>query len=213
MIGDEELDSVLAMLRGEFDAAELDWRMARFRESLCRLRDDPAEAARIDAIVTDAWLEHELELPARAALASLAELLPAERARAMRGVVTSNGRPERPLVAAFTSSEQPTAGAELKIVVVHSRVKITARRWSVEGTVPSAEAHHLITTFGILGSIVSGLAGAILTLRIASGLPALAFAELGLALLAAVLIAVRSRRSVQRAARSDEGPTPPRDAG
>jgi RNA polymerase sigma factor (sigma-70 family) len=54
MTGDEELDAILATLGGELDDAELDRRAAGFRCALRRLRDDPAEATRIDALVTDA---------------------------------------------------------------------------------------------------------------------------------------------------------------
>ena len=45
-------------------------------------------------------------------------------------------------------------------------------------------------TFGILGSVVTGTAGAVLTLRIAPRLTGLALAELVLALAAALIIAV-----------------------
>jgi RNA polymerase sigma factor (sigma-70 family) len=54
MTGYEELDTILATLGGELDDAELDRRAARFRGALRRLRDEPAEAIRIDALVTDA---------------------------------------------------------------------------------------------------------------------------------------------------------------
>jgi RNA polymerase sigma factor (sigma-70 family) len=54
MTGDEELDAILAALGGELDDAELDLRAAGFRSALRRLRDDPAEATRIDALVADA---------------------------------------------------------------------------------------------------------------------------------------------------------------
>ena len=54
MTGDEELDAILAALGGELDDAELDRRTAGFRGALRRLRDDPAEATRIDALVADA---------------------------------------------------------------------------------------------------------------------------------------------------------------
>jgi RNA polymerase sigma factor (sigma-70 family) len=53
MIGDEDLDAMLAMLADELDDAELDRRAARFGRALRRLRDDPAEATRIDALVTE----------------------------------------------------------------------------------------------------------------------------------------------------------------
>jgi len=54
MIRDEQLNAILGMLGGALDDAEIDRRAARFRDALRRLRDDPAEAARIDALATDA---------------------------------------------------------------------------------------------------------------------------------------------------------------
>jgi RNA polymerase sigma factor (sigma-70 family) len=54
MTGDEELDAILAVLGGELGDAELDRRAAGFRGALRRLREDPAEATRIDALVTGA---------------------------------------------------------------------------------------------------------------------------------------------------------------
>src|SRR5580658_2454112 len=54
MTADEELDAILATLGGELDDAELGRRAARFRSALRRLGDDPAEATRIDGLVTDA---------------------------------------------------------------------------------------------------------------------------------------------------------------
>ena len=87
-------------------------------------------------------------------------------------------------------AEAPTGFAELEIQVG------PARSWgTAKGKVPPAQAHHLITTFGILGSVIAGIAGAVLTLRIASGLTAPAFAELALAVTSAVLIATRRRDS------------------
>ena len=53
MIGDEELDVIMTTLGGQLDDAELDRRVAGFRGAMRRLRDDPAEAARIDALATD----------------------------------------------------------------------------------------------------------------------------------------------------------------
>lgn len=72
-------------------------------------------------------------------------------------------------------------------------------RWgAAEGSVPGDQAHDLITTFGVLGNTFgilgcasAGIAGAVLTIR-GSGLTDLAFAELVLALLAAMLIAACS---------------------
>jgi hypothetical protein len=79
-------------------------------------------------------------------------------------------------------AERPTAAAKLTIKIGPAQL--------AEGTVPPDQARHLITTFGILGSIVSGIGGAVLTLHVAPTLIALAFAELVAALAAAALIAV-----------------------
>lgn len=57
MTADEELLSSLRRLGdGELDDAELDRRVTKFQGALRRLRHDPAEAARIDALVTAAEL-------------------------------------------------------------------------------------------------------------------------------------------------------------
>jgi len=67
-----------------------------------------------------------------------------------------------------------------------------APQWGTARTlVPADQAHHLVTTSGILGSLVTGIGGVVLTVR--SATPALAYAELVLALAAAVLIAASSR--------------------
>jgi RNA polymerase sigma factor (sigma-70 family) len=54
MTGDEELDAILAALGDDLDDAQLDRSAARFQDALHRLREDPAEATRVDALVTDA---------------------------------------------------------------------------------------------------------------------------------------------------------------
>lgn len=55
MTPDEELLTSLAMLGDSgSDDAELDRRVTGFRAALRRMHDDPAEAARIDALVADA---------------------------------------------------------------------------------------------------------------------------------------------------------------
>jgi hypothetical protein len=76
---------------------------------------------------------------------------------------------------------------------------------SLRAAVPGDQAHHLITTFGILGSVCGGIGGAALTLRNQS-LAGLALAELALALAAAVLIAVcgLTRARQDERARRDE---------
>ncbi|HEV2254962.1 MAG TPA: sigma-70 family RNA polymerase sigma factor [Streptosporangiaceae bacterium] len=53
MIGDEELDALFTTLGGQLDDAELHRRVAGFRGALRRLREDQAEAARINALATD----------------------------------------------------------------------------------------------------------------------------------------------------------------
>lgn len=89
--------------------------------------------------------------------------------------------------------EAPTACAELKIEVG------PAQPWeSPKGKVMPDQAHDLITTCGVLGSVIAGIAGAVLTLRRSSGLTAPALAELALAGASAALIATRraDRRTV-----------------
>lgn len=67
-----------------------------------------------------------------------------------------------------------------------------AQPWgSAKGKVPPEQAHHLVATFGIVSSVIAGIAGAVLTLRIAAGLTGPAYAELALAFAGAVLIALR----------------------
>ena len=83
--------------------------------------------------------------------------------------------------APLTFPEPPTAAARLVIKVGPAQL--------AEGTVPPDQARYLITTFGIGGCVLSGIGGAILTLRIAPARFTLAFAELALALAGAALIA------------------------
>jgi hypothetical protein len=86
-----------------------------------------------------------------------------------------------------------------------------AQRWgSAKGLVPADQAHHLVTTFGILGCLVTGIGGAVLTVRTASGWTDLAYAELTLALVAVVLTAVCSRTRTGKARRHK---TPPARVG
>lgn len=85
-------------------------------------------------------------------------------------------------------AERPTWAAELWIIAEQVQARGTA-----EGVVPSGHVDHLITTFGIAGSIVAGTAGAVVTLRLAPGLTVIALAELMLALAGAVLVALCSR--------------------
>ena len=87
--------------------------------------------------------------------------------------------------------ERPSRAARLTIKAEPARMKVTARRWlTAEGTVPQADARHLISTFGIVGCVVAGCASAVLTMHAGDGLTSVAFAELAVALAAAILIAV-----------------------
>jgi hypothetical protein len=90
------------------------------------------------------------------------------------------------LPAAGGPDQEPTRYAELVVQLG------PAQQWgSARGKVPPEHTHHLITTFGIVASVAAGVAGAVLTLRIAAGLSGPAYAELGLASGAALLIAIR----------------------
>jgi hypothetical protein len=97
-------------------------------------------------------------------------------------------RPRLRSVQSPAPAEQPTEYAELRISV--------GPPVSAHGTVPSGEAHRPTQTLGIMGSTVAGIGGTVLTIRIASGMTALvlAGAELALALIAAVLIALEGAR-------------------
>lgn len=88
------------------------------------------------------------------------------------------------------TGERPSPAAHLKI---------TARRLgTAEGTVPPGEARHFIAAFGILGCVITGIAGAGLTLRGGSELITLALAELALAFAGALLIAMCGRERGRR---------------
>jgi hypothetical protein len=66
---DDAVESSLVML-GRFDDAGMEQRLARFRGRLRELRDNPAEAARIDALVTEAEREERGGSASDAALGS-----------------------------------------------------------------------------------------------------------------------------------------------
>lgn len=104
---------------------------------------------------------------------------------------------------------EPTSYAEMMITLG------PAQQWGTDkGTIPCSPAHHLVTTLGILGSAVTGTGGAVLTLRASPGLTALAFAELALALAAAVLITVCSHtRATHKSKGRKISRPPPRPAG
>jgi hypothetical protein len=99
------------------------------------------------------------------------------------------------------SSQEPTIpdpGPRAELVFTFG----PAQHWgTAKGLVPADQAHHLVTTFGILGCLVTGIGGAVLTVRAASGWTDLAYAELALAFAAAVLTAVCSRARAGKARR------------
>jgi hypothetical protein len=99
---------------------------------------------------------------------------------------------DSPLAPEAGPVEPPSPYAELVVQLGPAQPWGTAK-----GKVPPEQAHHLITTFGIVSSLVAGIAGTVLTLRIAAGLTGPAYAELGVACAAAGLIAIR--RAVVRA--------------
>ncbi len=107
--------------------------------------------------------------------------------------------PDSPSARGPDAAERPGPAARLKLDVK------TLGTW--EGTVPPSEARYLITAFGIVGSVVTGTVGALLTLRIARGSAAVAIAELIVALAAMVLIALcgsgRHRACAQQQASED----------
>jgi hypothetical protein len=77
----------------------------------------------------------------------------------------------------------------------HASLKVSLgavpRRWGhVTATVPPGQARHLISVSGILGSVITGAAAAVVTLHASTKLAVPAYAELALALVAAVLITV-----------------------
>jgi hypothetical protein len=77
----------------------------------------------------------------------------------------------------------------------HASLKVSLgavpRRWGdVTAIVPPGQARHMITVTGLLGSVITGTTAAVLTLHTSTGLVAPAYAELALALVAALLVAI-----------------------
>lgn len=70
--------------------------------------------------------------------------------------------------------------------------------WKGHGWIPPDQVNHLTTMAGILGSAVAGLVAVVYTLRVNPRLTDLAFAELLLALVTALLIAVAGRTAPRR---------------
>jgi hypothetical protein len=105
-------------------------------------------------------------------------------------------------------AEPPSQHAELMISIG------PAPQWgTAKGLVPADQAHHLVTASGILGSLAIGTGGAVFILHAGPGFAVAAYAELALALVCAVLIAVCSRTKAnvkgrrQKAASPSPGPS------
>jgi hypothetical protein len=98
--------------------------------------------------------------------------------------------PGPPLAEPPAQLPEPSEFAELEISVGPAQ--------RARGRVPPDQADLLITTFSILSCAVTGIGGVVLTLHIAATLTSLALAELVLALVIALLIAVCSHTRVNR---------------
>lgn len=105
----------------------------------------------------------------------------------------------RPAVEESGAGDLPTTAAHLKIDLESVQLK-------AEGKVPPADARHLITTFGIVGSVATSTAGAV----ISQDSPHVALAVLILGFVATVLIAVcgRDRRQPPPRPSLDDGAGP-----
>jgi hypothetical protein len=81
---------------------------------------------------------------------------------------------------------EPTSFAKLEI----STAQVTG---SASAKVPPNDARHMMTTFGIMGSLFIGVGGTVLTLRVSATLIGPALAELLVTLVTVVVIAVSGR--------------------
>jgi hypothetical protein len=88
--------------------------------------------------------------------------------------------------AAPTPAGEPTSSAKLEI----RTAQLTG---SASAKVPPDEARHMVTTFGIMGCLFIGIGGTVLTLQVSAALTGPALAELLVALVTVVAIAVSSR--------------------
>jgi len=93
-----------------------------------------------------------------------------------------------PLTRGPAPAEEPTPSAELRIRIACAGHPDTAKR----RTSPD-QMKFMILTGGVLGSVITGTAGAVLTLRIAPGRTGLALAELIVAMTGAAVIAASGR--------------------
>jgi len=117
---DDAVESSLAML-GRFDDARMEQRLARFRGCLRELRDDPAEAARIDALVTEAEREEQREPAPDAASGSGLTIY------VNGGVVNvSHGEPDQ-AAGARDGAEDRLAALEVEMLRLRNRLEAAVR--------------------------------------------------------------------------------------
>jgi hypothetical protein len=96
--------------------------------------------------------------------------------------------------------EEPSPSAELRIRLGYAGPQDMAKR-----PVSPDQKNYMIMTCGVLGSVVTGTAGAVLTLRVAPGRTGLARAELIVAAAAAGVIAAGRRSRAAAGHMADRG--------
>jgi hypothetical protein len=177
-----------------------------------RLRNNAEETLKegsgLDAAVRIMFFERSSTIPraAAAALITVIGLLGCVTTGTAGAVLTLCIAPH---LTAAAFAELVLAFACAVLVAASGRLKSNAEETLKEGsgtdaavritfferssTIPHAAAAALITVFGLLGCVTTGTASAVLTLRIAPSLAAVAFAELALAFTCAVLAAASGR--------------------
>jgi len=115
--------------------------------------------------------------------------------------------PDCPATHAPGPGERPTTAARLTIKCEPIGVNASTEEADPVAAVSRPGRRYLIGTLGILGSVAISSAAAIVILRTAPGLVAIALAELALGLAGAALIAACHR--TPRAERAQANPGPP----
>jgi hypothetical protein len=114
-------------------------------------------------------------------------------------IIREKDRPPSSTPAAeLTDSGDAPVGEVLPPPGPDARLELSVTKWgSFISRVPADQAHHLITTFGIVVSGIAGITGAVQTFHAThDALPA--YAELALALIAAVLVAVCGQMEIKK---------------
>jgi hypothetical protein len=96
--------------------------------------------------------------------------------------------------------EEPSPRAKLRIRVGHAWPPDRAKRRASPDQI-----NYAIMTCGVLGSVITGTAGVVLTLRVAPGRTGLARAELIMAMAAACVIAAGRRTWAAAGHKADRG--------